>query len=451
MRETPSPRKIDTEEEGPVTSSRREILRAGLGLAAFVAAGPVLATGAEAAEAPGSRYTPFKMLVAGELKRGEQATLHEGDMEKVSDAWRKNYETRPESDSLNKALDRIKPHETDMLAAFTKENVPTQYMYLSIVETWFEDLKSPMHARGQFQFLKESARQYGLVVTDHEKPVEHDVGAKETLASIAHHYHVPIEYLESANHLEKDAKLKPKQKLHIPAIDERTDPVKSAGACARHLRHLHEGIRAKGVDDALAWRFAVSSYNGSFAWRYVQETGDTPPTYAGFLKHLQERIEHRLHADPGKEQSYTVSRHDTLPKIAKRHKVPLEKLLERNELKKDAVIHLGQTLVIPPSEQGSAVTFQVSKGDTLQIIADYIGTTVKELEAVNKLDPKKLKHGLKADTMLLVPTSAKQYENLRVDDLIDRISGLCENGEYLLKYEGLIAAMKEKKLGIFKE
>jgi LysM repeat protein len=112
--------------------------------------------------------------------------------------------------------------------------------------------------------------------------------------------------------------------------------------------------------------------------------------------------------------TYEVQRGDSLWTVARRHNLTVAELAAANNLRADATLRIGQTLVIPggvapAAVNGSGVSsatvpsgtteYTVRSGDTLTVIARRHGTTVSELRALN---------GLRNDTIrvgqtLLVP------------------------------------------------
>ena len=83
---------------------------------------------------------------------------------------------------------------------------------------------------------------------------------------------------------------------------------------------------------------------------------------------------------PEAAATQVVARGDTLYRIARRHRVALRALIERNRLRPPYWLELGQRLIIP--RPGSHV---VSKGDTLYSISRRYGVDVRALVQTNRL------------------------------------------------------------------
>ncbi|OHE80384.1 MAG: hypothetical protein A3G75_06150 [Verrucomicrobia bacterium RIFCSPLOWO2_12_FULL_64_8] len=94
--------------------------------------------------------------------------------------------------------------------------------------------------------------------------------------------------------------------------------------------------------------------------------------------------------------TYTVVANDNLTKIAKRHGLTVTELARANKLTNNAILRIGQRLVIPgkappggselePGAGTLAATYVVQPNDTLGAIARQAGTTTTELKRLNNL------------------------------------------------------------------
>ena len=104
------------------------------------------------------------------------------------------------------------------------------------------------------------------------------------------------------------------------------------------------------------------------------------------------------------DTNYKVKKGDTLYSISKKYQLTVAELRAANNLSENDVIKVGQNLIIPDADIGTAaaltstqkpvntgnndksVEYIVSKGDTLYSIAKKNNTTVPELLAINNLD-----------------------------------------------------------------
>ena len=89
---------------------------------------------------------------------------------------------------------------------------------------------------------------------------------------------------------------------------------------------------------------------------------------------------------------YVVHKGDTLTKIAHRFRVPVLQLMQENQLKNKNKLYVGQVLTIPretsfeASSAESVEPYRVVKGDTLSKIAQRLHIPLTQLQQVNGLD-----------------------------------------------------------------
>ena len=115
-------------------------------------------------------------------------------------------------------------------------------------------------------------------------------------------------------------------------------------------------------------------------------------------------------ADVTPAKTYTVGKGDSLSLVAKKNGITVSELIAANNLKKDAVLRLGQKLIIPsktpssvagpnapaasvPSTAAETVTYKVKQGDTLDKIAKNAGVSVTSIKSLNKLKNDKVTLG----------------------------------------------------------
>jgi membrane-bound lytic murein transglycosylase D len=130
-------------------------------------------------------------------------------------------------------------------------------------------------------------------------------------------------------------------------------------------------------------------------------------------------------------KTYQVKRGDSLPKIAKLHRVDLEPILELNRLHKKSPLSVGMNLLVPlPKEQSPKpdritmkksngmdqhpkpieTTYTIKKGDTLWSIANAMGVNIGALNRWNNLYPeKKLMPGDKLK--IRMPTTSEPLDD----------------------------------------
>lgn len=82
---------------------------------------------------------------------------------------------------------------------------------------------------------------------------------------------------------------------------------------------------------------------------------------------------------------YTVERGDTLRRIAKEHDVSLSALIEANNISNPDLIYPGQVLTIPGKNGKGSVTHIVSRGETLNGIANKYSSSVRGIASANNI------------------------------------------------------------------
>ena len=99
---------------------------------------------------------------------------------------------------------------------------------------------------------------------------------------------------------------------------------------------------------------------------------------------------------------YVVKSGDTLYAIARRYAVPLEEIVQANQLRNPALLSVGQALVIPTGE----LHYTVRRGDTLYAIARRYGVSLPCLLAANPAvrDPNRIYPG----QVIVVPRDGPQ-------------------------------------------
>ena len=207
------------------------------------------------------------------------------------------------------------------------------------------------------------------------------VQSGDSLSTIAYRHHITVRALRQANNLGEQSLIHPGQKLTIPSLNTSHPTITAAnvgskGSPRDHLKNAKHSSRKKTAAKSLATK--------------------NPKVYK---------------VRPG----------DTLSAIAREHSLSTRDLILANHLKADAVIRVGQTLMIPsktvvkkpekgnrkiattrsgkhsaantatkPRKQAAKSTpalYEVQSGDTLFSIARKHHTPLKDLMSLNKIAP----------------------------------------------------------------
>lgn len=215
-------------------------------------------------------------------------------MKSVEQYWENIHST--EGNKLHKsfvdAFYSIGEFEPELRKIFSDAGVPEKYIYLAIPESYWDlDAISPVKAKGPYQFMKATAKEYGLY-NDKKK------------------------------------------------YDYRTDPFKSAKAAAELLSDLY---KASGD-----WDLALSGYNGGHIWRYLKENRKNPdkPSYEGFLKYIEGKI-NNVKNELKYRNSFDHVVKSSLGKIAKRYGISVRDLSKYNNIEDPNKIQRGAVIKIP--------------------------------------------------------------------------------------------------------
>jgi membrane-bound lytic murein transglycosylase D len=150
------------------------------------------------------------------------------------DSWIKRF-TTDQRRSFATYLDRMSRYEGMISSKLAERGMPQGLIYLAMIESGFNpSAKSPVNARGLWQFMSATGREYGLKVTRR--------------------------------------------------VDERTNPARSTDAALKYLSNLHKRFGS--------WYLAAAAYNtgqGRVAKILKQVTGKQKGTDADYY-----RIAHRL-------------------------------------------------------------------------------------------------------------------------------------------------------------
>lgn len=289
--------------------------------------------------------------------------------------------------TLDDALARGSLYIPDVRSILTTEGVPSELAYLPVVESRFRlDAVSHAGAAGPWQFMRRTARRYGLRVDKY--------------------------------------------------VDERHDLEKSTRAAAHYLRDLHDMF-----DD---WLLTLAAYNageGTISrlqerrqlnnfWEMSEEghlskeTSDFIPRFLAVLEIVKEPIAYGFELPTEATQAYEqVEIEETLPLAAAADLVgcDLSTMQELNPALLRDTVPGGYFLRVPQGtleqfelayrqlrEQG--IEHRVRRGESPSQIARTYGVPVSQLMRANGIrNPRKLKIG----TVLKIPPNAAELRRVR--------------------------------------
>ena len=223
-------------------------------------------------------------------------------IEAIKNNWIRKYEEDPKfKKSLDDAYSEMGEWIEKLKKQFQKYGLDGDLAYLAIPEShWQLKAKSRAGATGPYQIIPSTARKYD-VKTGYYKD-------------------------------------------EVGFIDERTDPIKSADACARILQDLLKDFN--GDRD-----LALSGYNGSFVYKYKKQVRGRDMSYEGFLRFLENRINKEKDSlQSSKYYSHKIKKGDTLSKISRRYGVSIGELCQINNITSRDKISINQKIRVPLSE-----------------------------------------------------------------------------------------------------
>ncbi len=194
----------------------------------------------------------------------------------------------------------------------------------------------------------------------------HLVRRGETLSSVAEHYKLSIEDVAKANRMRTSARLMSGQRLTIPAgVVPETETA--------------ESVKVARSDDTLTEEKA----SAEAANKSVKEEKEASKSAAPAAKESA-------------SSTYTVKSGDTVEKISIASGVPIKEIVDTNNLSKDHLIRVGQTLKLSsgasketaksaPAAPAARSEHIVRTGETLGEIAQKYGVSVSQLLEWNRL------------------------------------------------------------------
>ncbi|URN95112.1 MAG: glycosyl hydrolase family 18 protein [Candidatus Pristimantibacillus lignocellulolyticus] len=118
-------------------------------------------------------------------------------------------------------------------------------------------------------------------------------------------------------------------------------------------------------------------------------------------------------------QIHTVARNDSLWNLARTYGVPLEHIVEVNNIGESDALVVGQALIIPTPS--SSKTHKVARGESLWAIARQYGLSLQEIAAANNISNPAL---IKPGQIIIIP--APQLMTIEVNGYIERYDDVAQ-------------------------
>ena len=202
----------------------------------------------------------------------------------------------------------------------------------------------------------------------------------DTLYSIANRYNITVNELKNVNNLTSD-NLAVGQILNLPMKQEQNEYITYVVQNGDSLYSIANKYNV-GIAELIDYNALPTT---------VLSVGET-------IKIPTENV--KLN-----ENTYIVKRGDTLYRIANLYNIPVNDLINANNLDSN-ILTIGQELIIPikPSSEEDYVVYEVQKGDTLYSIARKYNAKVNSIKAYNNLNSDTLFVG----QVLQIPTDTTE-------------------------------------------
>jgi membrane-bound lytic murein transglycosylase D len=385
------------------------------------------------------------------------------------------YYTEGLRGKFQSALERFGPLRPLFQRTFEEEGVPSDLMYLTLTESLCQSkARSRVGAYGMWQFMKSTARLYGLKMNSFIDERAHTEKATRAAARYLKnsmneldgnlplviasyncgtgHVHRAIRKCGSTDFWILRPCLPRETRNFVPSVlavmeigknpgkygfAYSEDPVeavevlfvptsvhlqklaKQSGVPMEEILRLNPELRGKytppegysiripaGTKEAVLQGIPVhtvmegQSLSGLAAKYKVRQAllakvNDLPvdaPLKPGQRLFIPEAVTEGYHTVRKGENPYSIARH---------YGIPLQRLMEANDLTRRGLLHPGQQLKIPGIAADSVVTsqkYKIRRGDTLSKIAHKFSTTVDRIKELNNLTTERLTPG----TLLLI-------------------------------------------------
>jgi membrane-bound lytic murein transglycosylase D len=355
------------------------------------------------------------------FKRYEKLTFKNNVMNNSTVQWWINYYITKDRERFQRMLNRGERYKEVIETILSENGLPEDLYYLAFVESGFVlNAKSRASAQGVWQFMKGTAKQYGLVVDSY--------------------------------------------------MDERNDPIRATEAASKYLRKLYSAYNS--------WELAFAAYNaGEYRvlssimkvesrdfWKLSEkkilpkETRNYVPKILA-ARHVAKNWSRYGFSRPTSEgnsypdlESLEVPSPIKLSTISQKLKIPLDDLKkynphlhrgvvsprvsryelwvpvnyystakDRKYLLRSEKVHLRGIASVKSNKKNY---YRVKSGDTLSVIAENYGTSMNHLKAINNLNGSKILVGqkLRVTQKSYYSSKSKDVYRVRTGDTLSNVS-----------------------------
>jgi len=418
--------------------------------------------------------------------------VQKADLDKWLGFYKKNLR------SLQIHANRGQVYRNLIEGIFTQEGLPKELYFVGLIESGFKiDATSQAQAKGPWQFMKPTGKQYGLTINSQVDERVHLVKSTRAAAKYfknlynifgswelalsaynAGEYRVINRIMKAQSRDFREIsrkKLLPKETLNyvpkIAAVIQIHRQAKKFGLkLANHQVHPFSGSKSLKITKSIPLRAAAKALKVSLkdikklnpdikvnSTPYLAEKKYelfVPGTnYSNFQKALASikpqgvskkksrakvRKSKRSIASKSKAKHHRVRSGENLYLIARKYKLSVTQLKKYNGLKKN-IIHKGQKLRLTKPKVYSPIIYTVKKGDNLIHIAKKLGTSVNAIKKANKLKSSRLALMQK----LKLPSSKKVIHTVRKGDNLIAIAKRYKNS---LNFVKNINGLKSKRI-----
>jgi len=364
---------------------------------------------------------------------------------------------------------------------FQKHNLPQDLYYVGLIESGYKNhARSHAGAVGPWQFIKETARRYGLKVTssiDERKNIYksteaaalyfHDLynifGSWElALAAYNAGEYGVIRRIRGANTRDfyqlSEKKVLPREtRNYVPKVIAAIKVDNNRNSYRLKVRSNNDqrflNVKSYQIKKSISLnklsqdlgisKTTIKQLNHDIKGEYIPYLGRAGfeiylPTTNISDTRLSNIVEHNSSSRVKEtkttsiktrkiastksvdKQYHTVRKNESLFSISKRYNVTLRTLKEMNKLKK-STIYIGQKIYLPIQNTASIkYSYKVKKGDHLGKIANMFKIPVKRLKNLNNMSKAKIFVGQK----LKVPAHKKKFHVVKPGDALLKIANL---------------------------